>query len=79
MKKDYSKPEVLFESFELSQSIAAGCEYISNHVYGACPVMDPAIGATVFALTGVCTITTPTGNDRICYNVPAENNRVFSS
>ena len=26
MKKIYSKPEIAFESFSLSQSIAAGCE-----------------------------------------------------
>lgn len=27
MKKAYSKPEIVFESFSLSQNIAAGCEY----------------------------------------------------
>lgn len=33
MKKVYSKPEIVFESFILSQSIAAGCEYTDpNHV-----------------------------------------------
>ena len=30
MKKAYSKPVIYFESFSLSQSIAAGCEVISD-------------------------------------------------
>lgn len=30
MKKAYMKPEILFEDFSLSQSIAAGCEEKTN-------------------------------------------------
>lgn len=30
MKKTYVKPEIIFESFSLSQSIAAGCEVKTN-------------------------------------------------
>lgn len=30
MKKTYSKPEIVFESFSLSQSIAAGCDVKTN-------------------------------------------------
>lgn len=30
MKKTYSKPEIVFESFSLSQNIAAGCEVKTN-------------------------------------------------
>lgn len=27
MKREYSKPQIIFESFALSQNIAANCEY----------------------------------------------------
>lgn len=30
MKKVYSKPDIIFESFSLSQNIAAGCEYTNS-------------------------------------------------
>ena len=30
MKKAYTKPEILFEDFSLSQNIAAGCEEKTN-------------------------------------------------
>lgn len=30
MKKAYTKPEIVFESFSLSQNIAAGCEEKTN-------------------------------------------------
>lgn len=40
MKKVYSKPEIIFESFSLSQNIAAGCE-----------ITDPK--DPILAMTGV--------------------------
>ena len=31
MKKTYCKPQIAFESFELTSSIAAGCAIPANH------------------------------------------------
>lgn len=81
MKKKYAKPQIAFESFELSQSIAAGCEMIQqNMTERSCPVTVPElIGTTYFADLNHCTVTPPGGNDSICYHVPSENNNVYSS
>ncbi len=78
MKRKYVKPEIIFDSFELSQSIAAGCELISQHSQGACPVLDPEIGQTLIS-EGLCQMTPPGGNDSICYDVPMDSYNVFSS
>lgn len=81
MKKIYSKPQIVFDSFELSQSIAAGCEYISNHALGSCALtLDDLPGMTFFTSEiGACELTPPGEYDRICYDVHADNSSVFSS
>ncbi len=81
MKKAYNKPEIVFDSFELSQNIAAGCEFISNHSKKDCSVTDPSIGMTFFTRsTYGCVITEVPGNyDDICYDVPNPSNNVFTS
>lgn len=49
MKKPYSKPRIEFESFELSQAIAAGCEVIQNNFNkGQCGFQWNGMG-TLFA------------------------------
>ena len=78
MKKTYSKPQIVFDSFELSQSIAAGCEVITNQAQGVCPLIDDESGWTLLADTS-CKKTPPTGTDEICYDVPAESYNVYSS
>lgn len=77
MKKIYSKPQIVFDSFELSQSIAAGCEFISNQAWQVCPV-DINIGRTIFT-AAPCQFTTPGDDDLVCYHNPADNKNVFSS
>ncbi len=80
MKKPYSKPQIAYVSFELSQSIAAGCEFISNNAYEACPITVEE-GFVLFS-TGAC-LTTPVDvgmdKDRFCYHIPSDDSRVFSS
>lgn len=79
MKKKYEKPQILFDSFELSQDIAAGCRYdTTNQVQYVCPAIDPELGMSIFA-GGNCDMTPPSGNDRICYHVPTAGNNVFGS
>ena len=82
MKKTYSKPLIVFDSFELSQNIAAGCELLyTNQAQYACPVVVAELGSgyTFFASQPSCYATPPGGNDSICYDVPIVDNNVFNS
>lgn len=79
MKKVYSKPEIVFESFSLSQNIAAGCEFISD-------VKGGGLNFGSFVLffndasspcTGDGRVTSEGGDgqyDKICYHVPQGQN-----
>ena len=84
MKKKYEKPDILFESFALSQSISAGCEMIGgNHAQYVCPVLVKTPGFdddtyTIFG-DGACESKPVGGNDSICYHVPIADNNVFNS
>ncbi len=76
MKKNYEKPEIAFDSFELSQSIAGDCVAISNQDEGTCAVM---IGGLSLLNTNMCMITPPPGDNKICYDVPSDTMKVFVS
>lgn len=83
MKKTYVKPEVHFESFELSTSIATGCSAGYNHnnttfgdanhcylIYGTDKVfVEKNIGCTL----------TVFDEKQFCYHVPLADTKVFSS
>lgn len=83
MKKTYSKPEILFESFAMSTSIAVGCEcdtplpsYEENCGY-------PIRGGVVFVEGTSCT-TSPQGADKdqyngFCYHVFDSEHNFFNS
>lgn len=82
MKKTYVRPEVYFESFELSASIAAGCSVKINHAEGVCSSI-PGIGS-IFTDYKTCMWTAgdnESGNSEsnYCYHVPLDTNRVFTS
>ena len=80
MKKAYSKPEIYFDSFELSSSIAAGCEYKANFAAGACALADPAFGNVYLDGISGCAVTQVDGAyNGICYHVPSDNTNLFSS
>lgn len=81
MKKSYVKPQIAYESFQLSTSIAAGCALLStNAAQYVCPVEDPESGFMIFAETNALCDTTPVGgNDSICYDIPVANWNVLSS
>lgn len=68
MKKVYSKPMIIFESFSLSQNIAAGCEITDPK--------DPALEFTGlgYAFTESCDVDVGNGGgdgewNGICYHV----------
>ena len=79
MKKEYKKPELLFDSFELSESIAAGCEYITGQTIDQCAYYTGGRNVFVESVTA-CTTKTQDGTwDSICYHVPNENSNLFTS
>ncbi len=82
MKKPYMKPGISYESFELSENIAAGCGNTSaNSTQGSCGVV--IAGRVVFISGVVACTTTPANNGEeyfgICYYVPSSDSNVFES
>ena len=80
MKKSYVKPQLMFDSFELTDSIAAGCAFLSsNHDPYVCAVLDTELGYTIFSDYAICQSTPPGGNDSICYHIPVADYNVYTS
>ena len=78
LKKNYVRPSIVFDSFELAENIAA-CELISSkQARYQCQVLDPESGLAIFPDLVNCT-TTPLDGEQICYEVPMENFNVFVS
>lgn len=81
MKKNYSKPDILFESFSLSTSVAAGCAVITP-----LPQIDQC-GLPRFynwilfhnEIQGCNRTPTTNDGDGICYHPPTEQTNLFSS
>ena len=79
MKKTYTRPVVSFESFELSTSIATGCEYKSNHQQGTCGYNVPNVGNVFISTEQGCDYTSSDGDYGICYHVPVDTSNLFTS
>ncbi len=86
MKKEYSKPIVVFESFSMSTNIAGDCEHKTNlpspGTSFGCGY--PIRGGVVFmSETSGCTYTEGGAENGsyngICYQVPNENSNLFNS
>lgn len=77
MKKVYKKPAIVYENFELSQNIAAGCAFISHYAMYSCAVKTDNI--YLFSNDPMCEFTPPAGTDTICYNNFSEDKMVFTS
>jgi len=80
MKKSYSKPEIAYESFATSTSIAIGCELItpmpSYDEYCGYPIQ----GTVVFVEGAQCKNKPQNGEyNGFCYHVPNEYNNLFNS
>lgn len=79
MKKEYKKPELLFDSFELSMSIAGECgNQTQTPSRNQCGI---GYGAEVLFLNGmtVCTTKIEDGENGFCYHVPIPGNNLFNS
>lgn len=80
MKKEYIKPQIVFDCFELTDSIAAGCAFLSSNIAPYdCAVLDPEFGYTIFSDMTKCNSTPPGGNDSICYHIPTADYSVYIS
>lgn len=86
MKKTYTKPEIMFESFSFSTSIAGSCEVIfSGSARGTCGIPDAnGLGMMIFNVDAAgtnCVVpgTTEEKYDGLCYHIPLEGNNLFNS
>lgn len=81
MKKSYVKPQVFFEDFQLSANIAGVCDIPTNHAEDECQwtVEVPGIGKA-FVTEGMgCGYSPNDGDYGVCYHVPVDASRLFTS
>ena len=79
MRKKYVKPEAVFESFELSTNIAAGCGLTqgANHAQGSCTFAY--LDEILFTGSMAACAYAPEDGGGICYHVPNASTKMFSS
>lgn len=83
MKKVYRKPQIIFESFEVSTNIASGCKFTnvthSSDEYG-CGYKLGRFDDVIFTTVMGCTTTEDDGDyNGICYHVPTDSGSLFTS
>ena len=79
MKRKYEAPVMSFEDFELSMSIAAGCEFRTYHAMYECSY-ETTTGRVIFVnRVETCTTKAQDGDYGICYHVPTDNTNLFTS
>lgn len=85
MKKEYSTPDIVFESFSLNQNIAsanANCSRNVTTIYDNICGLHYG-GKVVFTLAASgCQVRIQDGSpmfDGLCYHVPVAGNRLFNS
>jgi hypothetical protein len=85
MKKTYSKPDIAFESFSLSTSIAGNCEVKTDtKAGGECGYpMDEVGWIFLIEMIGGCQVKITEEQslkyNGFCYHVPTEKNNLFNS
>lgn len=79
MKKTYIKPEMSFESFELSTSVSAGCETKVDYTdQYSCQLYDDATKKWLF-WNDCQTNLSAAARSSWCYDVPVDSNQTFTS
>lgn len=80
MKKTYTKPDVMYESFAMSNSIASGCTVKVGHEENTCGIeLTSDISIFTSAVSG-CTMKFEDGQyDGLCYHVPLDGMGGFYS
>lgn len=84
MKKEYFAPEIIFDSFSLSQTIAGvndNCDRNLTNMYsGSCGMEMGESGRVLFTFAAAgCDFKAQDGEYGICYHVPMAGNRLFNS
>lgn len=80
MKKTYTKPELYFESFELSANIATGCGIITKTLTeNACGYIQPGVGVLFVDSSTGCDYQGADGDNSVCYHVPTSDVKLFTS
>lgn len=79
MKLAYESPEIIYEDFSLSASIAAGCEFKTQlQAEDVCGYMME--GDVVFAASiSGCKYIPAEEEDTICYHNPSELRNIYTS
>lgn len=81
MKKKYSKPDIMYEDFTPSTSIAVGCKYEADVALYTCGI---EYDVWMLFTSGVDACTLHVENmsgkwDQVCYHNPSPGNNVFTS
>lgn len=86
MKKEYKKPEIFMESFEVSEFIATACQNNVNATQDTCTVQ---VGTEVVftSSNNTCTVKANDGTSSVideeynsfCYHIPLAGTRSFGS
>lgn len=82
MKKSYVKPQVYFEDFRLSANIAGVCGIPTGHAENECKWSIPitGIGNAFVTMEMGCTHYPKDGEyNNVCYHVPYDASRLFTS
>ena len=80
MKKQYVKPAMFSETFDICDSIAAGCGIAVGSTRETCSYSDPTLpGVSLFIVGRVCAMTPGNDNDQVCYHVYTPATALFDS
>lgn len=80
--KNYMKPSISFQFFNLSSNVSGGCALSANQAKFTCPVEIPDLpGDTVFAVSpSPCSYETENPEDfGVCYHNPNDTVRILGS
>lgn len=81
MKKTYQKPEIVFENFSLSKSIATCAQVVNIHFLTpeTCSAELEGSGITLTVFASENSSCQYSNEDALCYHVPNDTIGVFTS
>lgn len=80
MKKQYVKPAMFSEAFDICDSIAAGCGIAVGSTEHDCGYSVPGVSGFLFIVGGgACTTTPGDDNNQVCYHVYTPETALFDS
>lgn len=69
----------IYEDFELSVNIATGCNVKTNHAKEECRLNIQGLGSIFTGSASICDYTVDDGKYNVCYHVPIDSNKLFTS